>query len=89
MNQDNINSRELLEQIRALMFTVNDLALYLDTHPCDMRALRAHRQYSEQLENLKNIYQAQCGPLSVYTPVDNWESWINDPWPWERERGGM
>lgn len=87
MNQDNMTSCELLEQIRALMFVVNDLALYLDTHPCDMRALNAHREYSEKLINLKNMYQAQYGPLSIYNPVNSWENLINTPWPWER--GGM
>ena len=87
MNPDNNNPRELLEQIRALMFTVNDLSLYLDTHPCDMKALNAHREYSEKLMELKNIYQAQFGPLSIYHPVGSWENWINSPWPWER--GGM
>lgn len=87
MNQDNINEREMLERINQLMFIVNDLSLYLDTHPCDMRALTTHRQYSEQLVDLKNLYQAQYGPLSIYTPVNSWENWINSPWPWER--GGM
>lgn len=84
MNPDSMNANELLEQIRALMFTVNDLSLYLDTHPCDQRALSAHRQYSEQLQNLRNMYQAQYGPLTIYQPVNNWENWVNSPWPWER-----
>ena len=29
----------LMSQIRSLAFAVNDLALYLDTHPCDQNAL--------------------------------------------------
>ena len=87
MNQDNISENELLEQIQALMFTVNDLSLYLDTHPCDMRAINAHKQYSKQLEILKNRYIAECGPLTIYNPTNTWEQWINSPWPWER--GGM
>ena len=86
-NDNNMSAREMLEQIRALMFSVNDLSLYLDTHPCDMRALNTHRQYSERLIDLKNMYQAQYGPLSIYSPTDSWEKWINSPWPWER--GGM
>lgn len=87
MNQEDNGARALLEQIRALMFSVNDLALYLDTHPCDMRALNAHKQYSEKLKELMKIYQAQYGSLSIYNPTNNWEEWVNSPWPWER--GGM
>ena len=86
MNQEN-NAQDLLEEIRALMFSVNDLSLYLDTHPCDMKAINSHRQYNEKLRELMNIYQTQYAPLSIYQPVGNWEKWVNSPWPWER--GGM
>ena len=44
----------LMSQIRSLAFAVNDLALYLDTHPCDQNALRCHTDYAEQLHDLKN-----------------------------------
>ena len=47
MNID--KQKMLLDQIRAYAFSVNDLALYLDTHPCDARALRYQKEYSEKL----------------------------------------
>lgn len=84
MNID--RQKMLLNQIRAYAFSVNDLALYLDTHPCDGRALRYHKEYAEKLEELKTIYQKEFGPLSIYSPQDEWK-WIESPWPWEK--GGI
>ena len=36
-----MNRDELMLRIQALEFTAVDLNLYLDTHPCDARALAA------------------------------------------------
>ena len=81
------NPKQLIEQIRSLYFAVNDISLYLDTHPCDMRALEAHKEFSSKLEELKKIYETKFNSLSIYSPTNNWEQWINTKWPWER--GGM
>lgn len=86
MEQDN-SKKSLLDQIRSYAFSVNDLSLYLDTHPCDQKALNAHKEYSEKLINLKNIYKAKYGSLTIYNPTDDWDEWVNKPWPWER--GGI
>ena len=74
----------LMSQIRSLAFAVNDLALYLDTHPCDQNALRCHTDYAEQLHDLKMLYQKEYGPLSIYAPMENGWEWIESPWPWEK-----
>lgn len=84
MNID--RQKVLLDQIRAYAFSVNDLALYLDTHPCDTRALRYQNEYAEKLQELQEIYQKEFGPLSIYYPQDEWK-WIETPWPWEK--GGI
>ena len=87
MNTEITNDQKMLmDQIRSLAFTVNDLALYLDTHPCDSNALRYQYEYSEQLRNLRQRYQREYGPLSIYYPQRAWE-WIESPWPWEN--GGV
>ena len=41
--------QELLNQIRAIEFMTVELNLYLDTHPCDMRALKEYNMYTQQL----------------------------------------
>ena len=78
------SKEELLKEIMELDFAVNDLALYLDTHPCCQKALRLHKEYTEKLENLKKEYTSHYGPLSIYDDINSWNTWVENPWPWER-----
>ena len=75
------NRKELIDQIRALDFSIIELALYLDTHPGDQKALCMHRDYTKQVKDLKDRYQKIYGPLTIYYPCNKWR-WIEEPWPW-------
>lgn len=87
MDSEINRAKMLMGQIRSLSFAVNDLALYLDTHPCDQNALKCHREFSEQLQDAKQLYQSEYGPLTINDPMQNGWEWIESPWPWER--GGI
>ena len=92
-NQDNQNDfeydvsgnqrQEMLEKIMSLEFSINDLALYLDTHPDDKKALCLHNRYCKECQELKDKYQKVYGPLTINYPCNKWR-WIEEPWPWER-----
>lgn len=75
----------LLKEIQALEFTCIDLNLYLDTHPCDERALADYNANTQQLTCLKSEYTQRYGPLTNFglEPVGGQWSWICEPWPWE------
>ena len=75
--------REMIMEIKALNFSVIELALYLDTHPEDEKAICMHKEYCKQLKELKDRYQRVYGPLSIYYPCNKWR-WLEEPWPWER-----
>lgn len=85
--ENNNHQKMLMDEIRQYAFSVKELSLYLDTHPCDQRAIRAHNEYSKKLAELKEMYQEQYGPLTIYYPAGNSWQWIEGPWPWER--GGV
>ena len=74
---------ELLKEIQGLYFAITELSLYLNTHPTDEKALGMHKEYSNKLNELKEIYQKVFGPLTIYYPSNKWK-WLNNPWPWER-----
>lgn len=74
---------ELMKQIKCLNFAVIDISLYLNTHPDDRKALCLHREYCNQLKEVKDKYQKIFGPLSIYYPCNKWR-WLEEPWPWER-----
>lgn len=70
---------ELLQKIRCYAFAVNDIALYLDTHPTDSKALCLHRKYCQELKDLEDKYQRVYGPLTINYPCNKWR-WLEEPW---------
>ena len=76
---------EMLKEIKCLKFSVIELALYLDTHPDDEKALCLHNKYAKELKSLCDKYQKVYGPLTIEYPCNKWR-WLEEPWPWE---GGM
>ena len=83
----NNNCRELrqdmLKNIMCYKFAVNDLTLYLDTHPNDQKAICLHKEYCKSLKELTDKYQKIYGPLTIEFPCNKWR-WLEEPWPWER-----
>ena len=75
--------RKMINEIRSYDFAIVELALYLDTHPDDMKALCLHRKYCKELKELKDKYQKVYGPLTIKYPCNKWR-WLEEPWPWER-----
>ncbi len=70
-------------RLKAIRFSMWDLHLYLDTHPCDETAAELLENYRQKYCCIKEEYEKAFGPL---TPEDGFgESWLKGPWPWERE----
>lgn len=80
------NRRELLNMINEVSFSVIDTQLYLDTHPCDEKALTHFQECSKMRNQALKEYAKLYGPLTIDTAAascnERW-SWINDPWPWQ------
>ncbi len=74
---------EMLRKIREYNFAIIELALYLDTHPEDQKALCLHREYAKCFKDLTDKYQKVYGPLTINFPCNKWR-WLEEPWPWER-----
>ena len=86
MNNNDCNDmtrEKMLKEIKSLQFAIIELALYIDTHPEDERALCLHRKYAREVKDLKDKYQKVYGPLTINFPCNKWR-WIEEPWPWER-----
>ena len=78
-----MNREEMLRKIKEYKFSIIELALYLDTHPEDEKALCLHRKYANILKDLMDKYQKVYGPLTIDYPCNKWR-WLEEPWPWER-----
>ena len=80
--------RCLLQQINEVSFAVNDMLLYLDTHPEDERALRYFSDVSDRRSKLMSEYAEKYGPLTIDDAAVSNETmwkWSQQPFPWERE----
>lgn len=77
---------ELMHLINVASFSVDDVKLFLDTHPDNKEALDYFREYSDLRNHALNEYARHFGPLTIDTATascsDYW-NWINEPWPWQ------
>lgn len=86
MNNGSISRKELFETIGAVSFMLDDLRLYLDTHPDDGEALKLFNEYQNKRHALIADYTAKFGPIDSYYPdAQNGWTWINEPMPWRME----
>lgn len=74
---------QMINEIMQVRFYLNELALYLDTHPCDKKAIALHNEYSKKLRVMMDNYQMKYGPLTNEFPCNKWR-WLEMPWPWEK-----
>ncbi len=80
---ENMTRKEMLRKIREYNFAIVELALYLDTHPEDQKALCLHKEYAKAYKELCEKYQKVYGPLCITYLLNKWR-WLEEPWPWER-----
>ncbi len=76
--------QQLLHDIDIVSFWLDELRLFLDTHPCNEQALASYNEQAVKRQALVNQYIRQFGPLNYYdvNPSNQWQ-WIAYPWPWE------
>lgn len=85
---DDMTCSEMMNRIRELEFAAVDLNLYLDTHPANQQALMDYNTVTQQLKELKKVYEAKYGPLTNfgYAPSQYPWRWVSEPWPWENDK---
>ena len=78
--------QRLLKRIQVCDFTLDDVRLYLDSHPCDPAALQYYKKHLEMRDKLYQEYVEKYGPLTASTCMnaEKW-MWVEEPWPWEKE----
>ncbi len=72
-----------LAELQALEFVLQELVLYLDTHPDDQEAFALFQQYAELEKECRQRYQTRFGPLTANAAASKSRyTWGKDPWPW-------
>ena len=84
----NINKKELFDLINQVSFMLDDITLYLNTHPDCADALEAYRHCKHIRKEAIKDYTEMYGPICRYdVNTENYWDWVNKPWPWEGECG--
>lgn len=90
----------LLQKINEASFAVNDISLYLDTHPTDMEALQFFKKVMSERKTAMQEFESQYEPLIIdcvnpkennktgfetcYPAVEHW-TWGDGPIPWDNQ----
>jgi spore coat protein JB len=83
-NKGNPYAGTQLGELMAIGFVVQELTLFLDTHPDDAEAFTLLRQMLRLKAEAHRRYTERYGALMI-TDLENAESfnWAHTPWPWE------
>ncbi len=82
-----MNDKEkLANRLQILDFAIQEVALFLDSHPKDKVALDYYHKHKDMRQMALAEYQSKYGPIHITANEnkDEWV-WISDPWPWEME----
>ena len=72
-----------LSELMALDFAIDELGLYLVTHPEDQEVLALYWKYIGMAKEGREKYEKQHGPLTQTTVTEGGYRWLADPWPWD------
>lgn len=72
-----------LTELQTMAFVIQELALYLDTHPEDLDAVQMYTQYQRLYNEGRDAYEKMCGPLNHMSVSEGRYRWLEEPWPWE------
>lgn len=84
MRGNQMEQIKLFQWINMVSFAVNDITLYLDTHPCDQEAIAYFNHFCEIRNQALQEYSSCYGPLTIDTamPDQKW-LWSMQSMPWE------
>lgn len=84
-NRQKPSKGKMLQWIDMISFACYEALLYLDTHPCDRKAMEYYEEYrSMRVQALKDFAELYT-PLTADTAIacgEEWK-WAMDKWPWE------
>lgn len=88
---ENADREKMMHEINTISFAINDLTLYLDTHPTCQKGLSLMKELLQKRLDLLAEYAKHYNPLTQISmitgdPETNEYGWGEGPIPWE---GGL
>ena len=76
----------LLQKVYETGFSLDEITLYLDTHPTDKQAMEYYQYIRKVNQDAVSANEQSFRPIMINQVNSNAWIWTNNPWPWE---GGM
>lgn len=84
MMKNKMDREKLLKTINRASFALDDVKLFLDTHPSCQEALEFYKEAKKVRDEAWDEYTRNFGPLSAYdVDVKDYWDWNEGPMPWE------
>lgn len=80
-----MNKNHGMKELQEIDFAIQEVVLFLDTHPNHEVALSYYRYAKKLRERKLEEVEKMVGPLTNRDCQAMCWDWINNPWPWERE----
>ena len=78
--------QQMIDDLRIVSFALDDVRLFLDTHPTDEDALDYYADFQIlRNELLENLSDAGFPMLADNVDTAQGWGWLTPPWPWEQE----
>lgn len=79
------SKEKLYNIIQMYGFALDEIRIYLDTHPKCKNGLNYYHNYKKLHDEAVDEYIKNYGPINSgqVESKDSW-TWVNQPWPWER-----
>ena len=78
------DKNKLLKRLQICDFVLQEVGLFLDTHPQDQQALAYYQKHLTLRQQTHAQYVAAYGPITAqdYQGASRWQ-WVDAPWPWQ------
>lgn len=79
-----MDRQKLMKIINQASFAIDDVKLFLDTHPSCDEAIQFYKKAKKIREAAVEEYTEKFGPITAYNvDVDDYWTWNDSPLPWE------
>lgn len=87
MNDRNVKEQyALFSELTELSFAMDELRLYLDTHPTANDAVALYKEYMTRRSDILTEYTEKYGDVEAYrVNAEGGWGWTAAPMPWETE----
>ena len=83
-----LSKKALETEIARVSFSMDELRLFLDTHPTNQKAHELLCEYRRIRAEFVKAYEERFGEFIVSpedVPASDCWKWLKGPWPWEND----